>query len=388
MGYLDSLQRRFAALDDITVNNILFSNKDSAKRIIGAEDVFSQMARETKGTAKKFDRIETIPVETFLKSVLPGAEELEVYVENKHSGNFVSLIAPVNRESKTMFKWGNNFCWSYTGNVTDSMMKKRVKAAGGAIDGDLRFSIQWNDLDTGKDNTDLDAHCRTPNKEIYFGNKVERQSGGNLDVDITHPEQAVAVENITFPDRRRMNPGKYLFFVHNYANRGNHHGFRAEIEFDGKIRSYNYDRPIRDNARVNVAEVTLGSNGEFTIKDLLPSSECSVDIWNVKTNTFVPVSVVCFSPNYWDEQNGIGNKHLFFMLKDCRNPEMPNGFFNEFLKEELLTHKRVFEALSSRMAVSDTEDQLSGLGFCFTKRNDLVVKVKSASIERVIKVQF
>ena len=42
LGYLDSLQRRFANLDDITVNNILFSNRDAAKRIVGAYDCAMQ----------------------------------------------------------------------------------------------------------------------------------------------------------------------------------------------------------------------------------------------------------------------------------------------------------------------------------------------------------
>ena len=392
LGYMDSLQRRFANLNDITINNVLFSNKSAARRMVGADDIFGQMEKDVVVSPKKFSKVEEISAQDFIDKVLPTAKEIEAFVENKHEKNFVSMIAPVSPDAKTMFKWNNGLSWAYSGNITDSDMKQNVKAAGGNVDGVLRFSIMWNEGQN--DNSDLDAHCKEPDgNEIYFGNcrkPSTSRCGGQLDVDITRPMEQMtgkpSVENITWADMSHMKPGVYKFFVNQYAARGSK-GFKAEVEFNGEIYSFEYNKPVSGN--VQVAEVTLDENGNFSIKEKLAgnSSVSSREIWGVNTNQFVPVSVISYSPNYFDEQEGIGHRHLFFFLKDCVNNESPNGYYNEFLKSDLEKHKRVFEALGAKCHVEDTDDQLSGIGFSMTKRADLVVKVKGAT-ERVMKIKF
>lgn len=386
LGYMNSLARRFATLDDITANNIMFCNRDAAPRVMGAANPFEAMAKSLGTDPKKFGRAEEIGIEKFVKEVLPTAAGLELFMENRFSKNMVSLIAPQDKSAPSMFKWSNGFSWAYTGNMADSDIRENVKAAGGKVDGVLRFSIQWNDVPGEWDENDEDAHCIEPDKNhIYYVRKWNSRTDGRLDVDITSPlRDKVAVENITWPDIKKMKEGEYSFYVHCFASRGGKTGFRAEIEFDGNIYSFNYDKPLHGGQNVAVAKVTL-KDGKFSIKEQLPSSISTREIWGVNSNQFVPVSVAMYSPNYWDEQTGNGNRHYFFMLKECVNPEKPNGFYNEFLKTDLLQHKRVFEALGSQMAVQSVDDQLSGVGFSETQHNSFIVKVQGAT-ERVLKV--
>lgn len=390
LGYMDSLNRRFATLDDITINNILFSNKDVTKRISETTDIFGELEKQTVVSSKKFSKVEEIAANDFIENVLPTAKEVEVFVENKHLNNFVSMIAPCNKDSKSMFKWNNGLSWAYSGNITDSDMKQNVKNAGGNVDGVLRFSIQWNE--NGRDNCDLDAHCIEPDRnEIYFSNcrkpSISRMTG-QLDVDIIRPNGNTAVENITWLDKSKMKPGVYKLFVHQYSGSAKN-GFRAEIEFEGNIYSFDYNDSMRANQKVYVADVILDEHGEFTIKECISGNlkVTNKTVWGVTTNEFTPVSVICYSPNFFDEQNGIGHKHLFFMLDGCKNDEEPNGYYNEFLKSELEKHRRVFESLGSKCHVENSDEQLSGIGFSMTKRAELVVKVKGAT-ERILKIKF
>lgn len=386
LGYMESLSRRYATIDDITVNNILFANRDASKRITG-NDVFDDLKSTIVVDPKKFSRVEEVPIDKFISDVLPTVHTIELFFENKLTSNMVSLIAPSHQNSKSMFKWNNSFSWAYTGNITDSTMKENVKMAGGNVEGVLRFSIQWND---GKshDRNDLDAHCIEPdNNHISFMRKKGHPSSGSLDVDIILPDPGVpAVENIIYTSKRSMKDGTYKFFVNQYNNRGGKEGFKAEIEFENQLYEFNYPHELRQGENVQVAKVTL-SNGTFSIKELIPSRMSSKSVWNLNTNQFIPVTIIMYSPNYWDDQNGIGHRHVFFMLNDCINGENPNGYFNEYLKRELEQHKRVFEALGSKSSVEGNDMQLSGVGFSTTKRASVVVKVKG-KVERIIKVMI
>jgi hypothetical protein len=390
LGYIESLPRRHAALGDITVNNTIFSNKDAVAEM--AKSPFDAMKSEVPSIPKNIGASEEIHISKFISDVVPFTDSIEVMFENRHASNMVSLIAPKNEGTPSMFKWDNGFSWAYSGNLSDSRTKDLVKAAGGKVDGVLRFSIRWND---NKDNeNDFDAHCIEPNRnEIYYTNKgMTHPSSGILDVDIVSPSRqcpdSPAVENITWSDLKKMPEGVYKFFVHTFSHNGGRSGFSAEIEANGVIHQFEYKKDTRSGSDTHIAEVTYSKKDGFTVRCLLSSSSMVAPtrtVWGLPTNQFHPVSILMYSPNYWDENKGNGNLHYMFMLKGCTNSEGPNGFMNEFLKDDLMKHRKVLEVLGGKMAVEPTSEQLSGLGFSSTKHDHFVCKV-SGRINRTFKV--
>lgn len=385
LGVLHSLGRRHAVLSDITINNVVWADRDATIHMNGANSIFEILKQETTVDPKRFDRVPSMDADSFFEQTLPGVKHLEIMLENRHESSLVSLVAPQAADSPTLFKWNNAFSWAYNGNIADSM-KQRVKAAGGNIEGVLRFSLQWN---TERDNrNDFDAHCVEPNgNHIWFRNKGRRHpSSGMLDVDIIHPQLGqIAVENITWIDPARMQEGVYEFYIHNYSHRGGRSGFDAEIEYDGQLYEYSYHKELAQSERVIVAKLKFSRQNGIEFIKTLPTTTTAKTVWGLKTNRFQPVSVCMFSPNYWDGQRGIGHKHFMLMLSDCQNDSQPNGFFNEYLRQDFMPHKRVFEALGSKMRVERSENQLSGLGFSSTKRNSLICRIDN---DRLVKVIF
>jgi hypothetical protein len=379
LGLEDSLERRFAVEKDITINNVLFADREVKANM----NVFDEMSDEVVTKSKSLEKVEEIDIKDFLDRVVPKADSIEVLVENKHSGNFMSLIAPSNPDSKNMLKWKNNFSWAYNGELTDSI-KDRVKSAGGNVMGDLRCSLSWFNGD------DLDIHVHEPcGNKIHYGNKNNRLTGGTLDVDMNAggASSRTPVENITWANRKKMNEGVYKVIVHNFSKRETVDvGFDAEIEFDGNITSFSYDKAVANDKKVTVAEFKYSHKNGIEMIKTLPTSSSSKEVWNVNTETFNKVKMIMNSPNHWDNDE-TGNKHWFFIVDKCNSGERGRGFFNEFLNEDLREHRKVFEVLGSKLKAEQSDNQLSGLGFSSTQRNHAYFKV-SGKFARTVKVNF
>ena len=381
LGYMNSLARRHAEVDDITINNVLFANPDAKK----AMNVFESLAAEIVDT-KEFSKLEEVSADTFINDILPKAENVEVYFDNCHENNLMSLVAPLNPGEKNMLKWGNNFSWAYKGEVADSI-KEKVRVAGGNVDGVLRCSLSWFNGD------DLDIHVQEPGRNgshIYFDNKrMVHRSSGVLDVDMNagSANTRKPVENIVYTQKEKMPQGMYHVYVNQYSSREDKDiGFILEMEYEGRVWTYRYDKPQKSRSNVTVVKFNFSRKNGIKIIESIRPDDGIQNVWGINTSQFHRVSVIMNSPNHWDGEK-TGNKHLFFILEGCKNDEPVRGFFNEFLNDDLHEHRRVFEMLGHKMKAEPSERQLSGLGFSSTRRSSVVCKVTGA-FTRTLKVNF
>lgn len=360
LGLESALPRRHANLDDITINNLLWANRDVTETLTGDNPFDLITAKSSPVSAKSLTKIS---MDDFIKDVLPNTQELQLGVTNNLTGNFMSLVAPVNEDVNPLFQWDNNFSWAYINDVTDSI-KEKVKAAGGKVDGALRISLSWYNGD------DLDLHLDLPTGEkIYYNNKY--RSRGRLDVDMNAGgvvNSVDPVENIYWHSARDIPTGHFEVRVNNfYKRRYENVGFEIEIECDGQVYNFVHENDLADKNTTSVCTFNYDQKDGFKlIKSNLPSTTKSKDMWGITTNSMIDVKAVVLSPNHWDD-NEAGNKHFFFLLKDCINPDPVRGFYNEFLKDDLYKHRKVFEILGSKMKARPTTEQLSGVGFSETK---------------------
>lgn len=372
IGLSSALERRYAALTDISITNVLFANRNVRKSM--KDSVFDQI--QTKKSTKKLDKVEKVSIESFIQDIIPNIDSMEVLFENRYTSNLVSLIAPVHKDAGRLFKWNNNFSWSYNGDVADSV-RERVKKAGGNVDAPFRCSLAWYNTD------DLDLHMLEAgyglNHHISFATKwYTSPSGGRLDVDMNVNDPLVrdAVENIFYESIPHMHVGKYDLWVNQYrARERDNVGFDVEIYVLGDTWTLTYDKAMKTGENVKVASFEVSKEHGIVIKCHLPSVAKSKTLWGIPTQDFREVSVFLKSPNYWDGQ-GIGNKHYFFMLNGCVNDGQARGFYNEFLRNDLDKHRKVIEIVGSKSKTAETHDQLSGLGFSETKHTEITVRVK------------
>lgn len=379
LGLEKALSRRYAVKYDISVNNMLFVDRN----VTTARSVFAEMKDDVVVNPKSFSKVETIPVDIFVNDVLPTLTSVEILVENSHEANLVSIIAPSDPDAPSITNWDNSITWDYNG-MADSV-KAKVKRAGGRVDGELRVSLEWFNYD------DLDLHVIEPTgREIWFSSKVSPSSGAlDVDMNVGGNGSREAVENVVYTDLISMNDGIYKVDVVNYTKRENIDlGFNVEIECRGETHVYSMATAVV--GRVPAVEFKFTrKDGIVDIRSPLKLSESTIaqkTLWGLSTNQFHKVASIMMSPNYWGD-NAIGNKHLFFIINNAINPGTARGLYNEMLKPELQKHRKVFEILGNKLKVPEASDQMSGLGFSSTIRNSVVLKV-TGKFSRVVRVEF
>lgn len=374
LGLELTLERRFANIGDITVNNVIWA--DNSVKPLMKGGVHELLLKSVTPTTRKAPP-ESITIERFMADVVPTTQSIDMLVQGQHSSNLCSLTAPVHSDTGALFKWGNNFAWSYNGNVTDSIKEKVKQAGGNVTNAKLRVSLSWGNYD------DLDIYVTEPNGNIiHFRNRC-----GKLDVDMNAGggTTRTPVENVSW---RLVPDGNYTVRVHQYMRRETTDvGFVVEVENEGQLFQLAYKAPVDGLVDVCVLTLKGGIITNTAVAKGLVGGGISQEVWGIATETFVKVNTLLYSPNHWDGE-ATGNKHYFFILEGCKNPEPTRGIYNEYLKSSLEPHRKVFEVLGNKTKCPVVDKQLSGLGFSSTRKDVVTVKVQGVATQKTYNVQF
>jgi hypothetical protein len=374
LGLDTALERRFAVLPDISVNDALFVDRSVRGQM--KDGLREKLLEGTKVKLPSDKGAEVIKIGDFMTYVVPLARQMSVLVTNTQMGNFVSLTAPVHDDAKRLLAWKNNYAWSYQGEVADSV-KERVKRAGGKVDAPLRVSLSWFNFD------DLDLHVQCPDGHIHYANK-----NGILDVDMNagHGQTREPVENLAWT---KPKDGTYKVFVNQYNRRETSNvGFDIEIQEGSELQQFSYKKPVSNSVPCFTFTVEKGVVKNFKAEKELEGGLASKVHWGIETQKLIPVSVMMKSPNHWDGSGQVGQRHWFFMLEGCINPEPVRGFYNEFLRPELAEHRKVFEILGAKTKCPTAIDQLSGVGFTEGRNDKVLAKVVFDNTERLYNISF
>ena len=384
--YIDSFNRRHATLSDIDINEILHTSKGSNKKA----SIFDNVEISPSNLKIDDKKLVEVNIDTFMNELLPNSKSVEVLFNQKHIPNLVALTTSVNKDCKSIFKWGNNVSYTFKDNIAGvSQIRQAVKDVGGKVDGALRFSITWNE--TGKDAVDFDLHAFEPTgTQIYYSSSYRKDRGnkktslsGQLDVDMISP-RTLGVENIIWDDFQKMKPGKYLMRVVNFDG-GRNTGFKAEIAFGDNYYIYKPKRILGRSEYLDIATVILNEDKTFSILhhiDTIEEHFQNANVWGLDTNNFYKATLVCTSPNHWGDNN-VGNKYYMFMLDGCKSDTPLKSFHNENLNNELYLHKYAMQGLGYATMLEPTESQLCGLGFNETVKDELIVKLNNSKIYKI-----
>lgn len=454
-GYEESLKRCYATPDHLRLASVNFydgtnqsvSQTEQDGQVAWIGQVFQEMdAASTPGgfiKESQFAGIQEIPIEGFIKGILPKAVGAQILLQSKHMDNRAVLTCAQDLNTLPLTSYGNSFeVITFEGLAGKSRLKSAVAGSGSFADAWFSTSLLWYD------DVDLDLHMKEKKPgylhDIFWnsGNRVDsvsvsgygayrdtvkrlkddpeklrefiekayaktRLSGcsGCLDQDIiTHPHGELAVENIFYLHQNTIPDGTYTAYVHAYSGSCN---FKAQVTFGHECREYSWSGEWETGDKIPIAQievkhgqvvswldgVSLGSR-VCTPEEVVIAEDDREMGGGLCAGQFYPIELACTTPESWGKTNPVGTQY-FFAIKNFRCDQrirayVPSHLSPEFLKRVGKKAGKVLATMPSMQLNPDPEQpQLAGLIFNPQAKDAAIVKIITTDgSEKVYRVLF